>query len=309
MEIIEGQTFAGYDIVAKLGQGGMGTVYKARQPMLNRLVALKVLAPTVAGDDATYVARFKREAAAAARLNHPNIVQVFAAGECNGTHFMACELVEGESLQAKLNRRGQLDAREALAVCVFVCQALKYAWDTTHMIHRDIKPENIFLSSKGEVKVGDLGLAKRIGSDATGLTRTGTTLGSPHYMSPEQATAEKDIDFRADMYSLGCTLYHMLTGSAPYNSKNLIEIVTQHIYSPPPDLAAALPGCPAPLARIVSQMLAKNRNERHASYDELIAELLDVRDLVRTAIKPIISMRPVAAQPPVPPPIQSSPEP
>jgi serine/threonine-protein kinase len=296
MSSLAGQTFAGYEVIEKLGEGGMGAVYKARQPMLDRLVALKVIASSVAGDP-TYVARFKREATAAAHLNHPNIVQLYTAGESEGTHYMACEFVEGESLQAKLDRRGRLDAREALAICVFVAEALKYAWQTARMVHRDIKPDNIFLSKTGEVKVGDLGLAKQLDSDATGLTRTGTTVGSPHYISPEQAMGEKNIDFRTDIYSLGCTLYHMLSGSVPYNSKNLIEVVTQHVYAPPPDLAAALPGCAAPLARLVRQMLAKKPLGRHASYDDLIADLLDVREQIRAPMNSIASMPAVPAQP------------
>ncbi len=296
MSSMAGQTFAGYEVVEKLGQGGMGAVYKARQPMLDRLVALKVIAPTVAHDP-VFVARFKREATAAAQLNHPNIVQLYTAGENEGVHYMACEFIEGESLQAKLDRRGRLDPREALAVCVFVCEALKYAWQTAHMIHRDIKPDNIFLSKTGEVKVGDLGLAKRVDSDASGLTKTGTTVGSPHYMSPEQGMGEKDLDFRTDVYSLGCTLYHMITGSVPYNSKNVVEVVTQHVYAPPPDLAAAMPGCPPSLARLVSQMLAKKRHGRHASYDELIADLLEVREQIRAPMNSIASAPAVATKP------------
>jgi serine/threonine-protein kinase len=296
MAELTGQTFAGFEIIAKLGQGGMGTVYKARQPMLDRLVALKIISPAVAHDP-TFVARFQREATAAAQLNHPNIVQLYTAGESEGVRYMACEFIEGESLQGKLDRRGRLDPREALAVCVFVCEALKYAWQTAHMIHRDIKPDNIFLSKAGEVKVGDMGLAKRVDSDASGLTRTGTTVGSPHYMSPEQAMGDKDLDFRTDIYSLGCTLYHMLTGSVPYNSKNVIEVVTQHVYAPTPDLSAAMPGCPPPLARLVSQMLAKKRDARHAGYDDLTADLLEVREKIRAPMNSIASAPAVAVRP------------
>jgi len=295
MTNLEGQTFAGFEIISKLGQGGMGAVYKARQPMLDRLVALKIISPAVAHDP-TFVARFQREANAAAQMNHPNIVQLYTAGENEGVRYMACEFIEGESLQGKLDRRGRLDPREALAVCVFVCEALKYAWHAVKLIHRDIKPDNIFLSKAGEVKVGDFGLAKRVDSDASGLTRTGTTMGSPHYMSPEQALGERDLDFRSDIYSLGCTLYHMLSGSVPYNSKNVIEIVTQHVYAPPPVLAAVMPGCPPPLARLVSQMLAKKRDERHASYDELIADLLEVREQIRAPMNSIASAPAVVAR-------------
>ncbi|MCX6900053.1 MAG: serine/threonine-protein kinase [Verrucomicrobia bacterium] len=280
MTNLEGQTFAGYEILSKLGQGGMGAVYKARQPMLDRLVALKVISPSVAGNP-DFIARFRREATAAAQLNHPNIVQLYSAGESEGVHFMACEFIDGESLQGKLDRRGRLDPRETLAVCVFVCEALKYAWATAKLIHRDIKPDNIFLSKEGDVKVGDFGLAKRLGSDASGLTKTGTTMESPHYMSPEQALGHKDLDFRCDTYSVGCTLYHMLAGAVPYNSKNVVEVMTQHCYGPLPAIAQAVPGCPAVLVLLVNRMLAKNRDERHASHDDLIAHLLEVREQIR----------------------------
>ncbi|MBM3890992.1 MAG: serine/threonine protein kinase, partial [Verrucomicrobia bacterium] len=151
----ENQTIAGYEIVEKVGQGGVGTVYRARQPMLNRTVALKVLPPHLAGD-AEYVARFRREAAAAAQLSHTGIVTIYAAGEQDGTHYIAMEFVEGETLERRLERHGRLDPTEAIAICVHLAEALRYAWDKARLIHRDIKPDNIFLSTKGEVKLGDL---------------------------------------------------------------------------------------------------------------------------------------------------------
>ncbi|MCX6908065.1 MAG: serine/threonine-protein kinase, partial [Verrucomicrobia bacterium] len=148
----------GYEILAKLGEGGMGAVYRARQPLLNRVVALKVMSRRYS-DDPSFVARFIREAAAAANLSHRNMVQVFTAGESNGIRFIAMEFVEGRTLSEHIRKHGRLDAREAVAVAIYVVQALQYAWNKARLIHRDIKPENVFLSYGGEVKVGDLGLA------------------------------------------------------------------------------------------------------------------------------------------------------
>ena len=295
MSDLEGQNFAGYEILAKLGQGGMGSVYKARQPMLSRLVALKMMTPQL-GADPSFVARFIREAAAAANLNHPNMVQVYTAGEQDGVHFIAMEFVDGESLKKRMNRLGRIEPREAVAITVYVAQALQYAWNKAHLIHRDIKPDNIFLSNSGEVKVGDLGLAKSVGSETTELTQTGTAMGSPHYISPEQAQGTKDIDFRTDIYSLGCTLYHMLTGQTPYSGDSSIVIMMKHVNDPPPAIFKAWPTCPMYLGRLVGRMLAKQRHERPASYEELVAELMTVHDkLAHTEMVPPVSASPAPA--------------
>ena len=191
MAELTGKIFAGYEVISKLGQGGMGAVYKARQPVLDRVVALKVIATQVA-QDPSFIARFQHEAKSAARLNHSNIVQVYAAGEDSGTHFMVTEFVEGESLHNRLAREGRMDPQEALATCVFVAEGLKHAWDEARIIHRDIKPDNIFLSVKGVVKVGDLGLAKSVGQEAgAALTQSGITVGTPFYCSPESGEGRK----------------------------------------------------------------------------------------------------------------------
>jgi len=283
MTDLVGQTLGGYAVLEQLGAGGMGAVFKARQPVLDRIVALKVIAPQMA-QDAEYVARFQHEAKSAARLNHSNIVQVYAAGEDSGTHFMVTEFVEGESLQQRLSRDGRMDPQEALAICVFVAEGLKHAWDEAQIIHRDIKPANIFLSNKGAVKVGDLGLAKSVGSNAgSALTQSGMTMGTPFYCSPEQAQAEKNIDFRADIYSLGCTLYHMLSGKKPYESgqeQSPMSIMVRQIHDPPPAILKVLPTCPLPVVLLLNKMLAKHPSGRHGSYDELIADMRRVHDML-----------------------------
>ncbi|MCX6899094.1 MAG: SUMF1/EgtB/PvdO family nonheme iron enzyme [Verrucomicrobia bacterium] len=283
MTNLVGQTLGGYAVLEQLGAGGMGAVFKARQPVLDRVVALKVITPQVA-QDPSFIARFQHEAKSAARLNHPNIVQVYAAGEDTGTHFMVSEFVEGESLHQRLSREGRMDPQEALAICVFVAEGLKYAWDEAQIIHRDIKPANIFLSNKGAVKVGDLGLAKSVGSNAgSALTQSGMTMGTPHYCSPEQAQAEKNIDFRADIYSLGCTLYHMLSGKKPYEGEteqSPMSVMVKQIHDPPPAILQVLPTCPMPVVLLLSKMLVKHPSGRHASYDELITDMRRVHDML-----------------------------
>ncbi|MBI5687253.1 MAG: protein kinase [Verrucomicrobia bacterium] len=271
------EIIAGFEIVEKVGQGGVGTVYRARQPMLDRTVALKVLAPHLAGD-AEYVARFKREATAAAQLNHEGVVTIYSAGECNGTHYIAMEYVEGETLERRLGRHGRLEPTEAVAICVYLAEALRYAWDKARLVHRDIKPDNIFLSTKGEVKLGDLGLARCVGGDSTHVTQHGTAWGTPHYMSPEQARGERDLDLRSDIYSLGCTLYCMVAGQTPYDGADVFSVMNKQVNDPPPDILKVLPTCPKPLVGLLAKMLTKHRDERYQSYDDLLTDLREVHE-------------------------------
>ncbi|MCX6897380.1 MAG: SUMF1/EgtB/PvdO family nonheme iron enzyme [Verrucomicrobia bacterium] len=277
MADLSGQTFDGFEILCKLGQGGMGAVYKARQVSLNRFVALKVMSNALA-EDQEFIERFKREATTAAQFKHPNIVQVHAAGESNGTYYMAMEFVEGRTVREHIRSRGRLDPQEAIAITLHVAEALKYAWNKSRMIHRDIKPDNVFLSQSGEVLVGDLGLAKSLGSSSTEMTSTGMMLGSPHYISPEQAMSAKDIDFRADIYSLGCTLFQMLTGRTAYQGDSSMALMMKHVHDPPPDIFEAIPECPRKLGVMVGRMMAKNRDDRPSSYDELIAGLWEANE-------------------------------
>jgi serine/threonine protein kinase len=273
-------TIGEYEVIDKLGEGGMGAVYRARQTSLDRIVALKVL-PEQAQLDPDSVSRFEREARVAARLTHPNLVRVYASGTADGTHFIAMELVEGENLHQRL-KRGAMPIPEALRICADVARALQCGWDTAQLIHRDIKPSNIYLAHDGMVKLGDLGIAKSLLGNTTGLTQTGTMMGTPHYISPEQARAEKNLDFRADIYSLGCTLFQCLTGRTPYNAADALTLMHQHLTAPPPALLKALPGAPMILARLVGKMLKKSKHERHASYADLIAEMDFIREQIES---------------------------
>ncbi|MBM3887781.1 MAG: DUF4384 domain-containing protein, partial [Verrucomicrobia bacterium] len=268
-----------FEILELIGEGGMGKVYRARQPLLDRMVAVKILSPKLA-DDPSYIVRFRREAAVAAKLSHPNIVTVHAAGESNGVHYFVMEYVEGESLQRRLEREGRLQPAEAIAICLQVAQALDYAWQAAQIVHRDVKPDNIFMArdparraSPYSVKVGDLGLARALAADTPAVTEPGQTMGTPHYMSPEQVQGHKHIDFRTDIYSLGCTLYHMLTGRRPYSGDSNVEIMMKHVNEPTPDVLKILPDCPRPIVTLLAKMLAKKPSARHHSYSDLLSDL------------------------------------
>lgn len=191
------------------------------------------------------------------------------------------EFVEGESLQKRIQRVGRLDCVEALAIAIQTAEALRHAWNEARLIHRDIKPDNILLARDGTVKVADLGLAKSLQSVATSFTATGTVMGSPHYISPEQARGDKDVDFRSDIYSLGCTLFHMLTGRPPYEADTPMAVMFKHVNEPPPDLREARPECSTRLAAFLKRMMAKDRAKRPSSYEELIAELTVLRQEAR----------------------------
>jgi len=205
--------FPQLQIIALLGKGGMGAVYQARQPVLDRIVALKILpAQTAAGPG--FVERFNREARALARLNHPNIVTVYEFGQVNGLSFFIMEYVDGLNLR-EVERAGKLSAREALQIVPQICEALQYAHDEG-IVHRDIKPENILLDKKGRVKIADFGIAKILGGvGETELTQTQSVVGTPHYMAPEQMEKPTSVDHRADIFSLGVVFYEMLTGELP----------------------------------------------------------------------------------------------
>ncbi len=266
-----GQQLGEYEILELLGKGGMGSVYKARQTNLRRLVAIKTLQPSLASEP-EYVQRFHNEAVAAAALNHPNLVQVYAAGETNGIHWFAMEYVEGESVQARMKRQSRLSAEEALAICMHVAAGLEYGWRKARLIHRDIKPDNIFLSMDGEVKLGDLGLAKSTSQEQS-LTMTGASMGTPNYISPEQAEGAKEIGIGTDIYSLGCSLFHMIAGTAPYSADSAFSIMMKHVSAPIVDLRQVWPECPATLAAVLVKMMQKSPVNRQQSYDELLGEL------------------------------------
>jgi predicted Ser/Thr protein kinase len=206
--------FPQLEMVELIGQGGMGAVYKARQPALDRLVALKILPPR-AGSDPGFAERFTREARTLAKLSHPNIVAVYDFGQAQGLHYFLMEYIDGPNLR-QVEQAGKLSPTQALQIIPQICEALQFAHDEG-IVHRDIKPENVLLDKKGRVKIADFGLAKILGLEARNLRLTGTreVMGTPHYMAPEQVQHPQEVDHRADIYSLGVVFYEMLTGELP----------------------------------------------------------------------------------------------
>jgi hypothetical protein len=296
------ETLGGYRVMARLGRGGMGSVYRARQLSLDRDVALKVMAHHLASDP-IFVARFCREAYAAAQLIHPNVVQIYDFGAQDGLHYFSMEFVDGRNLSELLKERGRLDPEVAAGYILQAARGLKPAHDRG-MIHRDIKPENLLLNRLDLVKVADLGLVKSIpavgplpgepapagdqvdGGPTAGplhqadrdsltseITRAGAVMGSPAYMAPEQARDADRIDQRADIYALGCTLYTLVTGRPPFEGKSVREVITKHASEPivPPRLIVG--EIPEALSAIILKMTAKQPDQRFASLDGVIAAL------------------------------------
>ena len=260
-------------IEKELGRGGMGAVYLARHETLDLPVAVKVLPPHVAAQDPAFAERFLREARLAARLRHPNVVAVMDADVDGptGLHYSVQEFVDGGSVRDRL-RKGPFDEKNGLLVVASLARALVAAAEHD-VIHRDIKPDNILLTKDGKVKLADLGLAKQLGEKTGGLTLTESPMGTPDYMSPEQIEDSKHVDARSDLYSLGCTFYHMLTGSPPYESDNVYGVIHRVVSSPVPDPRAKRPELSERSAKLCMSLMAKDPAERPQSASELLGML------------------------------------
>jgi len=258
-----------YAIVSELGRGGMGVVYKAHEESLNRFVALKVLGKHLSGDE-SFVERFKREAQSAASLNHPNIVQVYAIDEFDGQHYFAMEYVQGTSIQQMIKAKGPLDPVAATRLILQAASGLGAAHGRG-IVHRDIKPANLMVDEHGLVKITDFGLAL-LAAGTTRLTATGMFMGTPGYLSPEQCLDE-DIDQRTDIYSLGVTLYEMLTGVTPLNADSPLALLRQIIDVEPKDVGELRPEVPEALRAILRKMMAKKPADRYANCAALIDDL------------------------------------
>ena len=270
---LTGRELGDYRILRRLGSGGMAEVYLAEQRSLSRQVALKVLRAQLA-NDANYVQRFLNEARAAASLVHPNIVQIYEVGQADGVHFIAQEYVRGKNLAEVLQRQRTLEPRLVLDILRQVVFALCKAHEMG-IVHRDIKPENILLSHSGEVKVADFGLARVLNADTKTLTQVGVAMGTPLYMSPEQIEG-RPVDVRSDIYSLGATCYHLLSGAAPHTGDTALAIALQHLNNPPRPLANVRQDIPGDLARLVHRMLSKRPDDRPESPGALLRELRDL---------------------------------
>jgi serine/threonine-protein kinase len=260
-----------YRILRKLGEGGMGVVYLAEDTATGNKVALKVL-PKIAAREEEAVRRFLREVDSARKLDHPNIVRAGAASEDKGFHYYVMEYVEGETLGGRLKREDFLSPDEAAKVVLQVAHGLKYAHEEG-FIHRDIKPDNVILSKEGVVKILDMGLSKNIDDAQTFRTVTGVALGTPHYIAPEQARGDKGIDGRADIYSLGATYYHLVTGETPFHGTTAIEIIAQHLNKQLPDPRDIRDGIPDGVVHVIRRMMAKKPKDRYKDCSELLTDL------------------------------------
>lgn len=261
----------GYKILRREGGGGMGDVYLAEDVTLGRKVAIKMISREFAYDADTR-ARFAREARAMAKVEHPHIVRIYTYGTVGDNDYLVMEFVDGEELAARIHRLGKLEVPETLRYIRQVIEALKAAWEST-IVHRDMKPGNVLIDKRDQVRVVDFGLAKplALATDKT-LTQDGHLLGTPHYVSPEQAKGEP-LDFRSDIYSVGIMAYEMLTGHRPFSAATPYALVAKHMYDPLPSLRAALPSVDAEVVRLVEWMTAKDASQRPASYDELLAAI------------------------------------
>lgn len=255
-----------YEILEKIGTGGMSDVYKAKCHKLNRFVAVKVLKQEFS-ENANFVSKFKTEAQAAAGMMHPNIVNVYDVGEESGTYYIVMELVEGITLKQYIEKKARLSVKEAISIAIQVSMGIEAA-HRNHIIHRDIKPQNIMISKDGKVKVTDFGIAKAVTSN----TITSNVMGSVHYTSPEQARGGYS-DEKSDIYSLGITMFEMLTGRVPFNGETTVAIAIKHIQEPMPSPREYIPEIPISVEQIVFKCTQKSPDRRYQSMAELIEDL------------------------------------
>jgi len=261
-----------YKLLKKLGEGGMGAVYLAEDPLAERKVALKVLSKHLAKNN-EFILRFQREARAMGRLNHPNIVSAYSVGEGGGHHFCVMEYCEGKPLDQILAQRKCLSEVDALKIVTEVARGLEHA-HAHGIMHRDIKPANIFICTEGEARILDLGLSKSIADDENAFqTQAGLALGTPHYISPEQAKGSKKMDGRADIYSLGATLFHLVTGQTPFHGPNSSAIMLAHLTEKLPCPRSIRPELSSGIVAVIQRMMAKAQEDRYLTCTELLEDI------------------------------------
>ncbi len=272
---LAGDRIDSFELEEAIGAGGMGAVFRALDTRLDRHVALKILPPEQAGDPEV-VQRFYQEGRAAARLDNENIARVYTIDHDHKYHYIAFEYIEGTTIRQRVERQGPLPIDEAINFTLQIAGALVHAAERG-VVHRDIKPSNIIVTPQGRAKLVDMGLARRFerGGD-DGLTQSGMTLGTFDYISPEQARDPRDVDVRSDLYSLGCTLFHMLTGRPPFPEGTVLQKLLQHQEDLPPDVRALNPSVPPDLANILVKLMAKDRDRRYQTPEQLVRDLLTV---------------------------------
>ena len=271
MTTLTGQTIGGYLVQEELGRGGMGVVFKAQQLSIDRPVAIKFLNAQKAEDEKS-VARFLREARAAGKLAHPNVVSVYDAGRAEGLHYIVMELVEGPSAQQHIREKGHFSEDETLNISAQIAEALRFAHGRG-VLHRDVKPDNFLIDARGHVRLADLGLARFVsGSGSTELTQDGSTLGTPRFMSPEQCKGS-GVDARSDLYSLGASMFMMATGKPPFDGPGPGAIIARVLTEPPAPIREANPDLSPAFVALVEKLLNKDPSRRCASADELLAAI------------------------------------
>jgi len=261
----------GYQLLGRLGAGAMATVYKARQLSLDRVVAVKIL-PKKFSRMPEFVERFYAEGRAAAKLNHPNIVAALDVGRHADTHYFVMEYVEGHTVYEHLVKEGPYTEADALTIGIQIATALDHAHHAG-LIHRDVKPKNILITTDGVAKLADMGLARAVSDREAAEAEAGKAFGTPYYISPEQIRADADIDYRADIYNLGATLYHMVTGKAPFAGPDVTAVLRKHLHQPlvPPDHVN--PELSNGISEIIELCMAKDPAKRYATTADLIEDL------------------------------------
>ena len=270
-----GQKIPGYRLLGKLGAGAMATVYKARQLNLDRLVAIKVL-PRKMSQNPQFIERFYAEGRAAAALNHPHIVQAYDVGKAGEYHYFVMEYVDGRTVYDDIAKHKRFEEADAIEIVRQVALALGHAHERG-IIHRDVKPKNIMITRDGVVKLADMGLARAVSDKEAAAAEAGKAFGTPFYISPEQIRGETNVGAEADIYSLGATLYHMVTGAVPFDGKNPTSVMHKHLKTdavPPDQVNPRLSGG---ISEVIEMMLAKKRDQRYRNVEDLMSDLDEVK--------------------------------
>jgi len=265
------QQIPGYQILSKIGQGAMAVVFKAKQLSLDRIVAIKVL-PKRLSENPEFVDRFYREGRAAAKLNHANIVGAYDVGESGGYHYFVMEYIDGQTVYDLLSNGRRLEEQRALKYAAQCAHALKHA-HAQGLIHRDVKPKNIMITKQGEVKLADMGLAREVSDYEAAAAEAGRAYGTPYYISPEQIRGAIHIDFRADIYSLGATFYHMVTGRVPFEGASPSAVMHKHLKETLLPADHVIPTLSSGIGEIIEVMMAKSPDDRYATIVEVIADM------------------------------------
>ena len=271
-----------YEIIKSIGEGGMANVYLAKDIILDRNVAIKVLRGDLAGDE-KFVRRFQREALSASSLSHPNIVEMYDVGEDNGTYYIVMEYVSGMTLKQLIKKKGKLSLSEAIDIMLQITDGIKAAHDS-YIIHRDLKPQNILIQDNGEIKITDFGIAMALNS--TQLTQTNSVMGSVHYLPPEQASG-KGATIKSDIYSMGILFYELLTGKLPFKGDNAVEIALKHMKNDIPSVREENPNIPQSVENIILKATAKNPKNRYDDARSMHEDLLTAleEDITRVTTK------------------------